>query len=225
MYKQLISLQEKLQNDKKQLEQEISDLLIIVDAPETQLFNESLAASQITEAKTKDHFDGTKNSDKIIKAVDKARIQSVKNNEESAALKVSASDSLLIKSASLSSLNSEITALDWKIKECIHSEARKRLACKVKQYHKTAVALLNDLIEIDALKSVFTENPNENPAKYVFSIDSLPIISLNDLGDVAPWQVQASGEKLVFTREYAFQAVHNKHLAIIEEIKGALHGK
>lgn len=225
MYRQLVDLQSQLQGEKTQLETEVKELKAILEQPASVLFDELSAASRMTEAKSKDQLEGLKTADKLIKEIEQERAELSKTNQVTA-LKVNEAQQVLpSKEARLLSVENEINSLEWKIKGLIDAEVKKRLVTKTKKYRRVAVDLLNILIEIDALKSVVSENPHENPAKHALQVDSLPAVGLDNLSDISPWQLQPSGEKLVFTREAAFPAVHNKHSEIIEEIKGNLYGK
>lgn len=225
MYRQLVDLQNQLQDEKTQLQTEVKELKIILEKTDSISFDELSAASRMTEAKSKDQLEGLKTAGKLLKQIEKERAECLKENE-AIALKVNQAQQILpAREARLLSVENEINSLEWKIKGLIDSEAKKRLVTKTKTYRRLALDLLNTLIEIDALNAVITENPHENPAKYVLQVDSLPSVGLGSINDVSPWQLQPSGQKLVFTRESAFPAVQNKHLSLIEEIKGNLYGK
>jgi len=225
MYKQLVDLQSQLQNEKTQLEKEVNELKTTLEKPVAASFDELSAAGRMTEAKSKDQLEGLKTADKLIKEIEKERAELLKHNEAFVLKANEAKQLLPSKEARLLSIKNEINSLGWKIKALIDAEVKQRLVTKTKKYRCVAVDLLNILIEIDALKAVISENPHENPAKHALQVDSLPAVGLDNISDIFPWQLQPSGEKLVFTREAAFPAVHKKHLEIIKEIKGNLYGK
>lgn len=225
MYQKLVALQQQLQADQQQLQAEVEALQTILDEPEPPAFDEYAAASRITAAKTKDHLEGTKNAAQVIKSVNQEREATTRNFKKIADRKAEARQQTTQKSAQLASVNDEITALGWKIKAIVDEEAKRRLSDQIHTYRKAASMLLNALVEIDALNAVMTTNPHESPTKFVLHVESLPAIGPQDSEVPTPWQLQASGEKFIFTRESAFQAVQNRQLAIIDEIKGALDGK
>lgn len=214
-----------------QLQEEKTSLLSEVKALQTSAadnsglkpFNEYQAATRITTAKSNDHLEGTKTADKVVKQVDEERKESHQKLERMAAHKAEIEQQLLQKQAELRAVNSEIDALDLKLKSFIDTEAKQRLTNKIKDYRQTATQLLSLLIDIDALNAVFTENPGESPIKYVLGIQSLPAIGTDNLEEIHPWVIQQSGQKLIFTREAALPAVQERKVAIINDIKGSLN--
>ncbi len=225
MYRELVDLKNQFQDERTQLKTDVKELKIILENPDLAPFDELYAASRMTEAKSKDQLEGLKTADKLIKEIEKERAELLTQNEAFTLKANEAKQVLPSKEARLLSVENEINSLEWKIKALIDAEVKKRLVTKTKKYRRLALDLLNTLIEIDALNAVITENPHENPAKYVLQVDSLPDAKLDDFDNLHPWQWQPSGKKLVFPREAAFPAVHNKHLSLIEEIKGNLYGK
>lgn len=225
MYKKLVELKIKLLADKAQLESEVGELQANIDQSEPAPFDEFAAASRITSAKSKDHLEGGKTADTVAKAVDKERSEAVKKLDALSEQKANAQKLLPPKQAQLAAVDNELTALHWQLREFVNQAARERLSDAVQTYQQAAGQLLRALIEIDALNAVMADDPSENPAKLVLRVESLPAIGVDSGEDSDPWQLQASGEKLIFTREAAFPAVHNRHLAILEDIKGTLYGQ
>jgi len=224
MFKKIVELQAQLQAEKVSLLSEVKELQSsAADNSKLEPFNEYQAATRITNAKSNDHLEGTKTAKEIIKQVDKEREETHNKLEEMAAHKTEVEQQLLQKQAELRAVKSEIDALDLKLKSFIDTEAKQRLASKVKDYRQTATELLSLLIDIDALNAVFTENPGESPIKYVLGIQSLPAIGTDNLEEIHPWVIQQSGQKLIFTREAALPAVQERKLAIINDIKGSLN--
>jgi chromosome segregation ATPase len=225
MFKKMIDLQASLQAEKAQLESDIAELQAILEAPAPEPFDEFTAASRITQAKTKDHLEGSKTAEAIIKSLDKERAEAAKKHEAHANQAADITQKLTPKRAQLAAINSEIAALGWKVKALIKDAANERLCAAIEGYRLTASALLNALIEIDALKAALADDPSENPARYVLLVESLPALSADTLEHLNPWQLLDSGEKLIFPKESALAAVRNRQLAITEEIKGALYGQ
>ncbi len=225
MYKKLIDLKNQLRTDKAQLEADVAELRAVIDQPDPALFDEFAAASRITSAKSKDHLEGGKTADAVAKTVDKERAEAVKKLDALAEQKTNAHKLLPSKQAQLAAVGNELTALHWQQREFINQAVRERLSDAVQTYQQAAGQLLRALIEIDALNAVMADDPSENPAKLVLRVESLPAIGVDGGENSEPWQLQASGEKLIFPREAAFPEVHNRHLAILEDIKGALYGQ
>lgn len=225
MYKKLVELKIKLLTDKAQLESEVGELQATIDQSESAPFDEFAAACRITSAKSKDHLEGGKTADTVAKAVDKERSEAVKKLDALSEQKANAQKLLPPKQAQLAAVDNELTALHWQLRAFVNQAARERLSDAVQSYQQAAGKLLRALIEIDALNAVMADDPSENPAKLVLRVEYLPAIGVDSGEDSGPWQLQASGEKLIFTREAAFPAVHNRHLAILEDIKGTLYGQ
>jgi len=223
MYKKRVELKKQLQADKAQLEADVTELRAVIDQPDPALFDEFAAASRITAAKSKDHLEGGKTADAVAKTVDKERGEAVKKLDAMAGQKADAQKSLPAKQAQLAAVDNELTTLHWQLREFINQAARERLSDAVHTYQQAAGQLLRALIEIDALNAVMADDPNENPAKLVLRVEPLPAVGIDDLTASEPWQLQASGEKLFFPCESAFPAVHNRHLALLEDIKGTLY--
>jgi chromosome segregation ATPase len=225
MFKKMIDLQASLQAEKARLESDIIELQDVLEAPAPEPFDEFTAASRITQAKTKDHLEGSKTAEALTKAVDKERAEAAKKQEAYANQVADITKKLTPKKAQLASIDSEIAALGWKVKALIKDAANERLSAAIEGYQLTAAALLKALIEIDALKAALADDPSENPARYVLLVESLPALSADTLEHLDPWQLLASGEKLIFPKAAALAAVSNRQLAITEEIKGALYGQ
>lgn len=224
MYKKIAELQTQLQIEKELLLSEVKQLKSsAADNSGLEPFNEYQAATRITTAKSSDHLEGTKTANKVIKQVDKERKESHEKLEKMATHKAEVEQQLLQKQAELTAVESEINALGLKLKSFIDSEAKQRLASKIKDYRHTATELLSLLIDIDALNAVFTENPGESPIKYVLGIQSLPAIGTDNLEEIQPWVIQQSGQKLIFTREAALPAVQERKTALLKDIKGSLN--
>ena len=225
MYKKMVALQGNLKGEKEQLEEEIKQLKSDSQHANLVLFDENLAASRITQAQTNDQLNGQETAKALIKEIDKERESLLKANADINLKADTAKQLLPAKEARLLSVNNEINKIGWEITELITQEANKRLKAKTKKYRRLAIDLLNTLIEIDALNAVIGESPQDNPAKLVLKISSLPAANLDDFDKLQPWRWQPSGEKLIFPRQSAFTAVNEKHQLIKEEIKGYLNGK
>ncbi|ATG89111.1 hypothetical protein [Methylomonas koyamae] len=223
MLKKLIELESQLQAERRELAAELQALQTELDQPEPAVFDELVAARQLTAAKTADHLDGTQTANAIAKAIDKERGESVKKLAAFAKQKAESGQKCAMKQAQLTAIDSELASIAWKIKGFIQEEAKILLEAKTEAYRAAAVSLLNALVDIDALNAIIADLPNENPAKSVLLLKSLPRIGLETSADVSPWQIQEHGEKLIFTSDSAFPIVNSRFLDLSEEIKGSLY--
>lgn len=225
MLKKLIELESRLQDERTVLVDELQSLQTIIDRPELSPFDELSAAKRLTAAKSADHLEGSQTAEAIAKAIDKERAESTKQLSSLMKQKAEAEQKHAIKKAQLSAVDSELASIDWKIKSFIQQEAETMLQAKTEAYRAAAVALLNALIDIDALNAIIADMPNENPAKLVLLVKSLPKVGLDSTADVEPWQLQEQGEKLLFTSDSSLPVVNNRFQALREEIKGNLYAQ
>lgn len=225
MVKKLLALQTQLQDERESLADELQALLMVIDEPEPPAFEELQAAKRITAAKSADHLEGTQTAEAIAKAIDKERAESVKQLAAIAKQKTEARQKHAMKQAQLTAIDNELASIALKIKGFIQEEAQTLLQAKTEAYRVAAVALLNALIDIDALNAIIADAPNENPAKLVLQLKPLPKVGLDNAAGVEPWQLQEHCEKLIFTSDAAFPIVNSRYIAITEAIKGTLYAQ
>lgn len=225
MVKKLLELQNQLQDERQVLDDELQSLQAIIDQPEPSPFDELSAAKRLTAAKSADHLEGSQTADAIAKAIDKERAESAKQLATISKQKTEARQKHAMKQAQLTAIDSELASIDWKIKGFIQQEAQTLLQAKTEAYRAAAVALLNALIDIDALNAIIADLPNENPAKLVLLVKSLPKVGLDNAAEIEPWQLQEHGEKLLFTSDSALPVVNSRYLALTDEIKGNLYAQ
>lgn len=223
MLKKLIELESQLQAELKNITGNLQSLQAIIDQDEPYLFDELSAAKRLTAAKSADHLEGSQTAEAIAKAIDKERNESAKQLATISKQKADARQKHAMKQAQLTAIDSELASIAWKIKAFIQQEAQTLLQAKTEAYRAAAVALLNALIDIDALNAIIADMPNENPAKLVLLVNSLPKVGLENAAEVEPWHIQEHGEKIIFASDSAFPIVNSRYLAITEDIKGTLY--